>query len=92
MRERKTFWITKYALTATGIIEAVCEVVPGPDGKPKYVRSGHMFEVIGVTAFDSKAAATVNAAKQARRKIQSLDRQREKIEKLAKGWEEETGG
>ena len=72
-------YCTKYALTK-GIFEIRnVEVSQG-----KYVRRGFGHYVIGKEFFERVEDAEADAIKRAKAKIASLDKQREKLEELAK--------
>lgn len=80
-----TVWITKYALTATGIIKADgCEISDGYAVRdaghctsPDYV-----FARVGKDAFTSEAEAKKNALERIDRRLKAVNKEKAKLETL----------
>lgn len=83
---KKTFWITKYALTK-GLFQEECEVVVSSP-EVTYAKAKSLFCLcrIGRDAFENKEEAFVNAIKRARAKRIALSKQSAKLTDLIAVW------
>lgn len=78
-------WITKRALTE-GIVEKLAEIVKEPNGDEYFrVKDSSLFEFYrrGINAFSNRQSAVMHAESLRARKIESLKRQIERLEKLS---------
>lgn len=77
----KTYWITKYALSA-GVESIDAEPQPWGSNPEQFIKIGYSFLTIGRDCFDNEADAKADAERRREKKVTSLRKQIAKLEKL----------